>query len=160
MRHRVISDVDDRSNHSMAKSSNASIRCVLAIDPGRAKCGVAVVAPDGTVHYRAILANSEIASFIPQLTERYQPQAFIMGDGTGTAEIRKAIESAAPDIPIAIVDERYTSEAARARYVAEVPARGLARLLPRALRSPDIAYDDYVAVILAERWWQVHPADG
>jgi hypothetical protein len=52
------------------------------------------------------------------------------------------------------VDESHTSEQARRRYVNEKPAHGWRRLLPKALRTPETPYDDYVAILLAERWWR------
>jgi hypothetical protein len=72
---------------------------------------------------------------------------------SGTEPVVIAIDPGSDKCGIA-VDESYTSEAARRRYVAENPPRGLERLLPSSLRTPSVPYDDYVAVILGERFWE------
>jgi RNase H-fold protein (predicted Holliday junction resolvase) len=127
--------------------------CILAIDPGRSKCGVAVVAASGEVLHRGIVAAEALAEEASRLFEAFAPRAVVMGDGTGSAAAAERL-TAVVGVPVERVDERHTSEAARARWLADHPARGLRRLLPAGLRTPDTPYDDYVAVILAERWWQ------
>ncbi len=126
---------------------------VLAIDPGSDKCGIAVVCKSGEVLYRAIVATADLCTTVRDLIPRCQPVQIVCGKGTGSKPILRALVSACLDIPITPVDEAYTSEAARRRYVAENPPRGLERLLPPTLRSPSVPYDDYVAVILGERYW-------
>jgi RNase H-fold protein (predicted Holliday junction resolvase) len=128
--------------------------CVLAIDPGSAKCGVAVVQPDGTVLFRAIITADSVVEETRTLVTRYQPVVILVGAGTGSKPALKALQEAEGNVTVCPVDESHTSEAARVRFVAENPARGWERLLPRSLRTPTRPYDDYVAVILAERYWQ------
>ncbi len=132
-------------------------RAVLAIDPGSAKCGVAVVRQDGTVLFRAIVTADTLVEETRALLARFHPIALLVGAGTGSKPLLRALDAA--DLPLAAqrVDEAHTSEAARRRFVAENPAHGWQRLLPRSLRTPWCPYDDYVAVILAERFW--HSAD-
>ena len=126
---------------------------VLAIDPGRGKCGVAVVEKkDGTIGYRAVLSVSELLSLLPSLIETYKPDAVLMGNGTCTKHLQGEIIECLPDLfPLHLVSENHTSERARKRFVCENPPRQwLSRLIPVSLRTPDKPYDDYVAVILAE----------
>jgi RNase H-fold protein (predicted Holliday junction resolvase) len=125
---------------------------VIAVDPGRAKCGVAVLAGDGTILDRAIVLTETLHSYVVEQVRRFAPVAVIVGQGTGSAPVIAALRSRCGDVPVIPVDEAHTSELARARYLAEVPATGLRRLLPHFLRSPEQPYDDFVAVILAERW--------
>jgi hypothetical protein len=68
--------------------------------------------------------------------------------------LTSAIRAAYVGLPLDIVDEFQTSMLARARFCIENPARGWRKLLPCGLRTPEQPYDDYVAVILAERWLQ------
>jgi RNase H-fold protein (predicted Holliday junction resolvase) len=133
--------------------ANPTNPCVLAIDPGRSKCGIAVVTADGRVLFRGILSTPQTPARIVELVGAFKPESVITGDGTGSAALRAEIEALALPLPVSSVDERHTSELARARYLLEHPAKGLRRLLPAGLRTPDEAYDDYVAIILAERWW-------
>lgn len=128
--------------------------CVLAIDPGSAKCGVAVVQSDRAVLHRSIVTTAVLAEEIRALAARYQPRSILIGAGTGSRPMIQALEALHLDIGLHMVDEAHTSEAARARFVAENTPVGWQRLLPRSLRTPTRPYDDYVAVILAERFWQ------
>lgn len=128
--------------------------CVLAIDPGIAKCGVAVVRRDGAILLRSIVAASDVLQEVRELIGRYAPVTLVVGGGTGSKPLLRALEEAGLSIPVLRVDEAHTSEEARARYVRENPALGLQKLLPRSLRTPPFPYDDYVAVILAERYWR------
>lgn len=129
---------------------------VIAVDPGRAKCGIAVVDANGKVYHRAVTPTETLLSLLNDLAGRFHPCAIVVGGGTGASALRETIAAAAFPAPVFWVDERHTSEAARARYLAENPPRGWRRLIPRSLRFPEQPYDDYVAVILAERWWQEH----
>ncbi len=63
--------------------------------------------------------------------------------------------------PTVRVNEAFTSQRARARFLAENQPRGLQRLLPRSLRTPPVPVDDYAAVLLAEDFFAgTHPAGG
>ncbi len=126
---------------------------VIAIDPGSDKCGVAVVRSSGEVSYRAIVAAADLCTTVRTLVERYRPQHILCGKGTGSKPLLRALQAAGLGMAITPMDESYTSEAARRRYVAENPPRGLEKLLPSSLRTPSVPYDDYVAVILGERFW-------
>jgi RNase H-fold protein (predicted Holliday junction resolvase) len=130
---------------------------VLAVDPGRSKCGLAVVSRDGTVVSRLIVPTAEIPTSVVRIAALLKPLAILVGDGTGSKAVRTALATQNPACPIITVDERHTSERARARYVAEHRARGWRRLLPASLRTPESEYDDYVAILLAERWWTSNP---
>lgn len=127
---------------------------VLAVDPGRSKCGMAVVRRDGKVLFRAIVAAESLMAAVRTQIAQHRPRVLLVGDGTGSRLLLKALREAGLPLAIERVEEAHTSEAARARFVAENPPRGWQRLLPRSLRTPSRPYDDYVAVILAERFWQ------
>jgi RNase H-fold protein (predicted Holliday junction resolvase) len=129
-------------------------RAALAIDPGSAKCGMAVVRQDGIILIRAIVPTDRLLEQTRAWLIDYAPEAILLGAGTGSKSAHKALKQAELPVPVYRVEEAYTSQAARARYVAENAPRGWQRLLPRSLRTPDTPYDDYVAVILAERYWQ------
>jgi RNase H-fold protein (predicted Holliday junction resolvase) len=135
-------------------SPNPALPVVLAVDPGRSKCGIAVVDAAGTVLYREVVTTSAATAVIQNLAESYYPVALVVGDGTGAQAVHASLTALEPSIPVIKVDERHTSEEARRLYLVNHPPRGLRRLIPSGLRVPDEPYDDYVAVILARRWWQ------
>jgi RNase H-fold protein (predicted Holliday junction resolvase) len=125
---------------------------VLAIDPGSCKCGVAVVAGGAMVEvlYRAVVQAEAVHDTIADLTDRYAPDAILLGNGTTSAAVAKAARESG--LRVELVDEKFTSVEARARYFKQNPPRGLRGLIPVSLQTPPQPYDDYVAVILAERY--------
>jgi hypothetical protein len=131
---------------------------VLAIDPGSAKCGLAVVQRDGVAPFQAVVATDTVVARARELALTYRPDAIVIGNGTGSKPLLLQLQSAGLPAPLVTVDESHTSQAARVRYLATNPPRGWQRLLPRSLRTPPVAYDDYVALILAERYWQAKEA--
>ena len=118
---------------------------VLAIDPGSAKCGVAVVEPGRTLHQEIIL-TAQLPDRIAKLRTQFSPTHIVLGDGTQSKHITALLPEAV------LVAEAYTSQRARERLRKSRP--WWQRFLP--LTQP---YDDIVAVILAEDWLKsrTHP---
>lgn len=102
---------------------------------------------------RAVTRRDETPAAVAERLRRYPGARVVVGDGTGSKafldDLRRA-GVAARDV--ALVDERLSSEEARRRYFAENPPRGWRRLLPWTLQTPPVPIDDYVAVILGERY--------
>lgn len=131
-------------------------RVVLAIDPGRAKCGVAVVSatvdnPTPQVLHRSVIDTNNLPQTAAALIEQFTPERILIGDGTTSKSAREML-SAQDCPPVEVVDEKFTTLLARERYFKENPPRGLRRLIPVSLQTPPTPYDDYVAIILAERY--------
>ena len=126
---------------------------VLAIDPGRAKCGLAVVSgPEPALCLSLSVAETaRLTMAVADALHRFpEISRLLMGGGTNSATLRRALTAAFPQIPLETVDEHGTSARARQRFLKENPAPGWRRLLPPGLRSPEIAYDDYAALLMAE----------
>jgi RNase H-fold protein (predicted Holliday junction resolvase) len=134
---------------------------VLAIDPGLAKCGIAVVAREpGQQRCRALhreVAPTErlVARVLSLLAAHPEVTAVLIGNATNGARLSRALREALADrgLPLHAVEEAFTSQRARVRFQQENPPRGLSRLVPAGLRSPPCPYDDYVAILLAEDWF-------
>lgn len=139
----------------MISPSGPENETVLAVDPGRAKCGVAVVA--GPVIQRlamSVVETERLVVEVAALLRRFPAVSrLLIGGGTGSATLRRALQEMFPQIPLEVVDEHGSSERARARYVREIPGPGWRRLLPPGLRVPEHPYDDYVALLLAEEYF-------
>lgn len=103
---------------------------------------------DGVISVRRIVDTPDIAAVVLEVRGDTDVPV-IVGDGTGSRSVLQFLTEFG--IPAGTVPERRTSEMARRRYLTEHPARGWRRLIPLGLRTPDQPYDDYVAVILAER---------
>ena len=127
---------------------------VLAIDPGQHKCGVAVVRErEGAfeVLYQGVTTTADLRGLLADLAGRYQPGTVVVGNGTNSAEIVRIVERAQA-APVVTIDEKFSTILARDRFFRQNPPRGLRRLIPLSLQTPSRPYDDYVAVILAEKY--------
>ena len=124
-------------------------RPVLAIDPGREKCGVAVLASDGRVLVQRVVTTAELDAAVGALIRAYEPNV-IMGNGTTSSDAKKRVE--ALGVSVTLVDEYRTTDAAKCAYWEAHPPRGWRRFVPRGMLVPPVPVDDFVAVILAQRF--------
>jgi len=123
---------------------------VLAIDPGRDKCGLAVVSAGGRILAREIVPPKKLAERAASRAQQFPGASIIVGRGTGARAARAALRAAGLEaIP---VREEGTTLAARALYYREHPPRGWRRLIPITLQVPPVPLDDYAAVVIAERY--------
>ena len=125
---------------------------VIAVDPGRHKCGVAVVGADGEILDRGIVPTEEMPRQVKAWAQKHAAERLIVGDRTTASEAIAALRESGLALEPVPVDEHRSTEAARRRYFVENPPRGWRRLIPTSLQVPPRPYDDYVAVILAERF--------
>jgi RNase H-fold protein (predicted Holliday junction resolvase) len=121
---------------------------ILAIDPGKDKCGVAVLDLLGDVHEKRIIPSREILALIPILIKKHGISTLVIGKG-GPGK-RLAAELAAHN-PVLFPEKNSTLEARR-RYWEENKPAGLWRLVPTSLRTPPVPVDDLAAVILGKRY--------
>ncbi len=122
---------------------------VLAIDPGRRKCGIAVCGPGGVVA-RRIVPLEDVAAVAREWAAAHRVERVLLGNRTGAREVAARLSGLGP--PVVAVEEQGTTLAARRRYFDDHPPRGWRRLVPRSLLLPPEAYDDYAAVLLAEAY--------
>lgn len=137
-----------------------SEKTVLAIDPGSAKCGMALVkranAGELRILWRAVVPVEELAAALATAREQEPYSLVIVGGGTRSKETVATIRGVMPSMGVLVVDEKDTTLQARERYWEHNPRRGWRRLLPSTLLTPPVPVDDYVAYILAERVLQGH----
>jgi RNase H-fold protein (predicted Holliday junction resolvase) len=126
---------------------------ILGFDPGKDKCGIAVMSRDKNVSYHEVVTSDEAISTIQSLCKQFPVQLLVMGDQT-TSKIwkQKLTQSLSPFIKIVQIDERYSSLEARDRYWQMYPPEGLSRLIPQGMRTPPRPVDDIVAIVLIERY--------
>lgn len=124
---------------------------LLAIDPGRDKCGVAILRGKQVV-FREVIERKNYLLSLAGLMADHKVEQIVLGDGTGSREFQAELNLNFPNVPVTVIDERHTTEEARARYWQENPPAGIKRLLPTSMQLPPIPYDHYVAVILGERF--------
>ena len=126
---------------------------ILGFDPGRDKCGVAVMGLDGNLYYHQVVIATEAIATIQVLQQKYPISLLVMGNQTTSKQWQQKISRAQLEpLTIVMVDERNTSLEARDRYWQMYPPTGLARLIPIGMRQPPRAIDDIVAILLIERY--------
>jgi RNase H-fold protein (predicted Holliday junction resolvase) len=125
---------------------------VLGFDPGRQKCGLAVMGLDRSLYYHQVVSAEAAIATIENLRQQFPVSIVVMGNQTSANEWKQRLTEV-PDPPrVVLIDERYTSLEARERYWQMHPPRGLTRLLPQGLRTPPRPIDDVVAILLIERY--------
>jgi RNase H-fold protein (predicted Holliday junction resolvase) len=154
-------DMDGRNRHG-EEDVRGVPEAVIAVDPGRDKCGMAVVKADGTVLAKGIIPREEAAERVRLLASAYGVETIVLGDRTGSRSLAQAIRAAFHEAGagapyVVFIDEHESSMEGRRRYLKDHPVRGLGRLVPLTMRTPGEPFDDYVAVILAERFF--HPVE-
>jgi RNase H-fold protein (predicted Holliday junction resolvase) len=126
---------------------------ILAIDPGSKKCGLAIVGAQREVVVQTIVATPAVVAAVNEQVKHYPITVIVIGNRTRSKEIQKALQPV--QLPLVLVEEDNSTLEGRYRYLRD-HTTGLARLLPIGLRVPKQPYDDYVAVILAERYLKLH----
>ncbi|MEH2277565.1 MAG: pre-16S rRNA-processing nuclease YqgF [Nostoc sp.] len=126
---------------------------ILGFDPGRDKCGLAVMGLDRQLHYHQVVLAKEAITTIETLRQKFPISLMVIGDQTTAKQWRqKLYQELTEPLNIILVDERYTTLEARDRYWQMFPPKGLIKLLPQGLRQPPRPIDDIVAILLIERY--------
>ncbi len=132
---------------------------ILAIDPGREKCGLAVLSRQQGVREKSVVPSAELIANIEAYCTHYPVQAIIMGDGTSSAEKALRIQAMLSKqtdktITLHMLNEYKSTERARTRYWQEHPPQGWHRLIPVTMQVPPVPVDDFVAVLLGEKFFK------
>lgn len=127
-------------------------KCIIAVDPGREKCGVAVLALNKAMLFHKTVTTKSLPTVLQKLERVYVVQTFVIGSGTTSKDKKKLIEETFPTIQLAVIDEYRTTDAARKRYWQENPPKGIKKFLPLGMLVPPVPVDDFAAVIIGERY--------
>ncbi len=127
---------------------------IIAIDPGTKKCGYAVVDSDTSVLQKEVIPTDNIINNIKDSLKAYKINKIILGDGTNYKNIEKRLKNHFPQLKIILIEEEFSTLEARKKYFKANPPRGISKLIPLSLRVPPCHYDDFVAVLLAERYFR------
>jgi RNase H-fold protein (predicted Holliday junction resolvase) len=128
---------------------------ILGFDPGKDKCGVALIDGYRALLYHQVLLTAEVIDRIGDLSVQYNVSRIVMGDQTTAKQWQRQLTTAFPNLPISLVDERYSSLEARDRYWQMYPPNFLTGLIPQGMRQPPRPIDDLVAIILIERYLKI-----
>ncbi|MBW4442908.1 MAG: Holliday junction resolvase RuvX [Plectolyngbya sp. WJT66-NPBG17] len=125
---------------------------ILGFDPGRQKCGLAVMGVDRRIYYHEVISAETTISTIQFLRDRFPISLLVMGDQTSSKDWKQKLEAELIELRVITVDERNSSLEARDRYWQIYPPKGLTRLIPEGMRTPPRPIDDIVAILLIERY--------
>lgn len=124
---------------------------ILGFDPGRDKCGLAVMGQEQLYYHQVVPATDAIA-LIEALRQQFPISLMVMGNQTTASDWQEKITAVLPSLSIVMVDERYTSLEARDRYWQMYPPTGFSQLIPQGMRQPPRPIDDIVAILLIEKY--------
>ena len=128
---------------------------IIAIDPGTKKCGYAVVDSNLNVLQREVISTEKIAKNIEDSLNIYKINKIILGNGTNYKQIEKKLREHFPQLKIILIEEDFSTLEARKKYFKAHPPRGILKIIPLSLRVPPCHYDDFVAILLAEKYFKI-----
>ncbi|MGM0549331.1 MAG: resolvase [Bacillota bacterium] len=126
---------------------------LLALDPGRAKVGAAVLNYKAQVQEKTIVPLEELKDYLTELESNYKLRELIVGNGTGAERVIELLKENFDFKKINLVAEEFTTEAAQRRYLEEKPMSNYEKLLRKFIswkvKKP---LDDYAALIIGEKY--------
>jgi len=131
---------------------NVAQAMILGFDPGRDKCGLAVMGEDLQLHYYQTVPAQKAIATIESLCQKFPISLLVMGDRTTAKQWRSQLQQLSTKLSIVMVDEHNSTLEARDRYWQMYPPKGLGKLVPQGLREPPRPIDDIVAILLIERY--------
>ncbi|NCJ08484.1 Holliday junction resolvase RuvX [Synechococcales cyanobacterium C] len=126
---------------------------VVGFDPGRDKCGLAVMDTDRKLYYHQVILADAVSTTLEEVNQAYDISVLVMGNQTTAQHWQAQVAAVLPSqVPIRQVDERFSTLEARDRYWQMYPPKGLMRWVPQSLRTIPRPLDDIAAIILIERY--------
>lgn len=125
---------------------------ILAIDPGKSKCGLAVLGPDAAVLEKKVVSRAEAPAAIRDLAAKYSLAVLVVGRSSFGKDLEKELTRLDLKASLVFISEKYSTLEARRRYWKENPPKGLWKLIPTSLRVPPAPVDDHAAVIIGKRY--------
>lgn len=130
--------------------------CILAVDPGNEKTGLAIVNTDLSCPRMLIVDTIAIEEQLHTLKESYHFCGIACGNGTNHKKVFALLSAwgKTSGISAHLVEESYSTEEARTRYWEYNTPTGLKRLFPKSFLFPPVPVDDFTAWIIGERFWK------
>ena len=129
-------------------------KAYLAIDPGREKCGLAVVDGEGAPQFLKAIGIEDFAATVIKLLPEYSFAEILVGSGTGRKEFLAIFKEILPAKKIIIVNEKNTTLLGKTLYWQYNQPKGWRKLIPVSLRIVPEPVDAYAALAIALRWLQ------
>ncbi len=126
---------------------------VLALDPGRDKCGIAIVTRAGEIAVHRVVPVAQMRAVLEEWAQSWHFMHVVLGDSTSSQEWHARLNEWLPDVTIYLQDERGSTLEARPLYWQAHPPRGWRRFVPLSLQNPPEPIDDFAAIVLAQRFF-------
>ena len=122
---------------------------VLAIDPGKSKCGLILAEISEKKVYKAIILKSQLLeNYVRNLIAAEDISKIIIGNGTTSREIRDELYFLKKEI--ITFEEKNTTYRAKARYFELFPLSRLKFLIPREIFILNKNLDAISALLILE----------
>ena len=122
---------------------------LIAIDPGKSKCGLVLAELSEKKVYEAIIIKSEVLEdYVRNLNNVEDISKIIIGNGTTSKDIRAKLNFFKKEI--ITFEEKNTTFRAKSRYFELFPIRGLKFLVPREVFILNKNLDALSALIILE----------
>jgi len=126
---------------------------VIAIDPGKSKCGLVLAEISEKKVYKAIILKSELlGNYVRNIITAEDISQIIIGNGTTNKEIREKLDFFKKEI--ITFEEKNTTYRAKARYFELFPISGLKFLIPREVFILNKNLDAISALIILEDYYK------
>ncbi len=127
---------------------------VIAIDPGKIKCGLVLAEISEKKVYEAIIVKSELLEkYVGNLITAEDISQIIIGNGTTSREIIEKLYFFKKEI--ITFEEKNTTYRAKARYFELFPISGLKFLMPREVLIINKNLDAISALIILEDYCKI-----
>ena len=127
---------------------------VIAIDPGKSKCGLVLAEINKKKVHQAIIIKSElIKDYVRNLNNVEKISKIIIGNGTTSREIRGELDFFKEEI--ITFEEKNTTYRAKSRYFEIFPISGLKFLIPREIFILNKNLDAVSALIILEDYCKI-----
>ncbi|MFA4843535.1 MAG: hypothetical protein WC632_01125 [Candidatus Margulisiibacteriota bacterium] len=121
---------------------------ILAIDPGKDKCGLALLNKEGKVLEQSVVKRKDLAR---QITH-HLAGTVVVGEAAAGREIRDDLAKHHPELKVVMYPEKDSTWQARQLFWQANPPRGWRRFVPTSFLTPPVPVDDYAAVIIGRRF--------
>ena len=125
---------------------------LMGIDPGRSKCGIAVLTEKGEEILKKIASTSNLSREIEEVLSRYSINKCILGNGTYSDKVFNIVQLLMDEKKIIFIEEADSTYKAEQRYLKENPPLGFNFLNKIIKFKPKKPIDDYTAVVLVEKY--------
>ena len=126
--------------------------CILAVDPGKDKTGLAVLMGNGSIVERKVAPSFSVTDNNSALAIKHGTELVIIGSGGPFRQLEKKLAFLNLKADIIFVNEKGSTLEARKLYWRHNRKKWYLSLIPSTLILPPEPYDDFAAVVIGRRY--------